>query len=220
MRHPATIAAILVTGLACAALVLLHLAALPGPAAVAKVIASSGYLATAISVGAPRHTIGRIILAGLLLSMCGDLFLIGQARREFLFGLVSFLLAHIAYTTAFIGYGQQRRWTLTAAIPAIAVAVLVLRWLTPELSSQLVVPVQIYTAAITIMLITAFGARGAGASTLLVAGAMMFFVSDLSVAMQRLLGTDFPTIVWGLPLYYSGQTCIALGAAFSLRDAR
>ena len=72
---------------------------------------------------------------------------------------------------------------------------------------------RIYTAAITLMVITAFGARGAGAPSLLVVGALAFFVSDLSVAMQRLVETDFPTFAWGLPLYYAGQTCIALGAA-------
>lgn len=211
MRRPMTIATVTVTGIACAALVWLHIAALPGPAAAAKIIASTGYLATAASVGALRHAVGRIVFAGLVLSVCGDLFLIGQEQRAFLLGLVSFLLAHIAYTTAFISYGQGRRWVLAAAVPAVVIAVLVLRWLTPAVAPELITPVRVYTAAITVMLVTAFGARGAGASMLLVAGALMFFVSDLSVAMQRLLNTEFPTIVWGLPLYYAGQTCLALG---------
>ena len=67
------------------------------------------------------------------------------------------------------------------------------------------------------MVITAVGARGAGASRLIVAGALMFFVSDLSVAMQRIVETDFPTIIWGLPLYYAGQICLALGTALENR---
>jgi hypothetical protein len=65
------------------------------------------------------------------------------------------------------------------------------------------------------MVITALGARGAGASRLIVAGALMFFVSDLSVAMQRIIETDFPTFVWGLPLYYAAQLCFAAGASHS-----
>jgi uncharacterized membrane protein YhhN len=182
-------------------------------AAAAKIIASTGFLATAVSVGALRHGFGRLVFLGLVLSMIGDLFLIGQSRRFFLLGLVSFLLAHLAYVTAFVSHGQKRKWVLTAAVPAVAAAVLVGFWLSPHVPAELAVPVRVYTAVITLMVITAFGARGAGASTLIVAGALMFFVSDLSVAMQRIVETEFPTIIWGLPLYYGGQLCLALGAA-------
>ena len=201
-----------VTASACAALVILQLNALPLPAAFAKLIASGGFLAVAWSVGALRHPFGRVLFAGLCLSLCGDLFLIGEARGYFLAGLVSFLLAHIAYATAFVSRGQDRRWTLSAAQPAAVVALAVLAWLTPHTAPALLTPVRVYTAAITLMVITAFGARGAGAPWLLVAGALLFFVSDLSVAMQRLVEIDFPTFAWGQPLYYAGQTCIALGA--------
>lgn len=213
MRRPATIIAVLATASACAALVFLQLNALPQQAAVAKLIASGGFLTTAWSVGALRHPFGRVLFAGLCLSLCGDLFLIGQTRAYFLAGLASFLLAHVAYATAFVSRGQNRRWTLSAALPAAAVALAVLAWLTPQVPPDLLTPVRIYTAAITLMVVTAFGARGAGAPWLLVVGALSFFVSDLSVAMQRLVETDFPTYAWGLPLYYAGQTCIALGAA-------
>ena len=48
-----------------------------------------------------------------------------------------------------------------------------------------------------------------------VAGAVMFFLSDLSVAALRLVQTDFPTYVWGLPLYYAGQVCLALSTSQS-----
>ena len=203
----------LVTASACAALVILQLNGLVPAAAVAKLVASGGFLATAWSVGALRHPFGRILFAGLCLSLCGDLFLIGQARSFFLLGLLAFLMAHLAYVTAFVSRGQDRRWTLAAALPGVAIALLVLAWLTPHVPPNLLIPVRVYTAAITLMVITAFGARGAGAPWLLIAGALMFFVSDLSVAMLRLVETDFPTYAWGLPLYYAGQTCIALGAA-------
>ena len=83
----------------------------------------------------------------------------------------------------------------------------------PHVSPALVAPVYAYVAVIGLMVIAAFGARGAGASTLLAAGAVMFFVSDLSVAMQRIVETDFPTYVWGLPLYYAAQLCLGVGAA-------
>ena len=202
------------TALACMALVYFHLTGWMQSAAAAKLVASTGFLATAVSAGALRHRFGRIVFAGLVLSLFGDLFLIGQSRRFFLLGLASFLLAHIAYITAFISHGQNRRWAFAAAIPAFTAAIVVGLWLAPHVSPELAASVHVYTAAITLMVITAIGARGAGAPALIVAGALMFFVSDLSVAMQRIVETDFPTIVWGLPLYYAGQVCLALGAAF------
>lgn len=215
MKRPATIIFLVITVLACVALVyFLRMGWLPA-AASAKFLASSGFLATAVSVGALRHGFGRIIFAGLLLSMSGDMFLIGQTQRHFLFGLASFLLAHIAYVTAFILFGQNRKWTFSAAAPVIAISVLVLIWLNPHVPAELAMPVRLYTAVISLMVITAIGARGAGASRLIVAGALMFFVSDLSVAMQRIIVTDFPTIIWGLPLYYAAQLCFAVGSSHS-----
>ena len=213
MARPATIAFVGLTAFSCAALVYFQLGDQLQAAAAAKLIASSGFLTTAISVGVLRHRFGRIVFAGLVLSLCGDLFLIGQSQRFFLLGLASFLLAHIAYITAFLSYGQDRKWVFAAAAPAVAAAVGVGAWLEPHVASPLAAPVHVYTAAITLMVITAVGARGAGAPGLIPAGALMFFVSDLSVAMQRIIETDFPTIVWGLPLYYAGQICLALGAA-------
>ena len=215
MNRPASIVFAVLTAIAVAALVWFLRMGWTEPAASAKFLASCGFLATAVSVGALRHGFGRIIFAGLLLSMSGDMFLIGQTQRHFLFGLVSFLLAHIAYVTAFITFGQNRKWVMAAAGPIIVIAVLVLFWLGPHVPAELAMPVRLYTAVISLMVITALGARGAGASRLIVAGALMFFVSDLSVAMQRIIETDFPTFVWGLPLYYAAQLCFAAGASHS-----
>lgn len=184
-------------------------------AATAKFLASCGFLATAISAGALRSGFGRIVFAGLLLSMSGDMFLIGSSRQHFLFGLVSFLLAHVAYITAFVLAGQSRKWAGIATVPIFVIALMVLAWLLPHVPADLTMPVRLYTTVISLMVITAFGAKGAGASTLIVIGALMFFVSDLSVAMQRIMETDFPTFLWGLPLYYAAQLCLAVSTSQS-----
>lgn len=212
MQRPVSIVFILVTALACMALVYCLRMGWFGAAASAKFIASTGFLATAVSVGALRHGFGRMIFAGLLLSMAGDMFLIGQTQRHFLFGLASFLLAHLAYTTAFIQNGQNRRWALRAVVPVVAISVGVLAWLNPHLEPVLDLPVKLYVAAISLMVITAFGTCGAGAPRLLAAGAVLFFVSDIAVAMQRIAPSGFPAYLWGLPLYYTAQLCLAAGA--------
>lgn len=182
-------------------------------AAVAKLLASTAFIATAISAGAFASRYGAVILAGLVFSWFGDAFLLGNSERWFLFGLVSFLLAHVAYTTAFVGAGVDRTWTLAATVPIIFIAVLVLLWLAPLVPDGLIWPVRVYTAVISLMVITAFGTLGAGASPLIVAGACLFFMSDLSVAAMRFADPLFPTYVLGLPLYYAGQLCLALSVA-------
>jgi len=185
----------------------------PSAAFGAKLIASSSFIATALSVGALKHRYGQILFAGLVLSLCGDLFLTGLSQRAFMLGLASFLLAHLAYVVAFSVLGLNHKWMLFAAVPVIAVAVLVAAWLAPHTPAELLVPVRIYTIVISVMVIAAVGAKGAGGPTLVVIGAVLFYVSDLSVAAQRLVEMDFPTYVAGLPLYFGGQICLALSTA-------
>lgn len=199
----------------CAALVVFLLLDLPVPAAGAKLIASSAFVSVAIASGALQTTYGRFLLAGLVLSWCGDMFLIGMSRTAFLSGLVAFLLAHIAYVTAFIRLGYDRTWTLAAAVPVTVIAIVIFTWLQPHIPAELDMPVRAYVAVISLMVIFAFGTRGAGGPVLILVGAVLFFLSDLSVAALRLVQTDFPTYIWGLPFYYGGQLCLALSVSQS-----
>lgn len=215
MKRPLTIVLVSVTALAVMALVYFLRIDSMSLAAGAKVIASTGFLATAISVGALQHRYGRILFIGLMLSFAGDMMLIGVSQGRFLLGLCSFLLAHLAYITAFATVGINRKWALVSAVPVLLAAAAATLWLTPYLAPYLIMPVHAYIGVISLMVIAAFAARGSGASTLVVAGALLFFVSDLSVAAQRFVMVDFPTIIWGLPLYYAGQLCFALSSSQS-----
>jgi len=201
--------------LACLALVGSLLVDLDVAAAIAKLIASSAFVGIAINSGALESPYGRTLLIGLVLSWFGDAFLIGDSRVAFLSGLAAFLLAHVAYIAAFVTRGVSARWTWIAALPVAAVAISVSAWLAPHVAMDLQVPVRVYTVVISLMLIAAIGTRGRGASWLILAGAALFFVSDLSVAALRLVQTEFPTYVWGLPIYYAGQACLALSASQS-----
>lgn len=183
------------------------------PAAFAKLVASSGFILLAIRAGALRSDYGRVILVGLTFSWLGDAALIGESRSWFLFGLAAFLLAHIGYIAAFVIAGLSARWIGVAAFPIVIIALTVSAWLEPYVSQDLIVPVRLYITVISLMVITAFGARGKGASTLIVVGAVLFFLSDLSVAAMRLVQTDTPTYVLGLPLYYAAQINFALSTS-------
>jgi uncharacterized membrane protein YhhN len=210
-----TLAFAYVCGAGCVVLVTGLLLDQTSIAAAAKLLASTAFIATAIAAGAFASRYGAVILTGLVLSWFGDAFLISNSERWFLAGLVSFLCAHVAYVTAFVGVGVDRNWTLGAAVPIMVVAMLVLLWLVPHVPASMMWPVRIYTAVISLMVITAFGTLGAGASPLIVAGACLFFISDLSVAAMRFTDPLFPTYVLGLPLYYSGQLCFALSVSMA-----
>ena len=203
------------TGAACMVLVALLLLDLRVPAAIAKLIASTAFVAVAIRSGAWSSTYGRLILVGLVCSWCGDMFLVGASRTAFLSGLVAFLLAHVAYVSAFVQHGYRRGWVLAAAVPVTAIAIGVFAWLAPHTPAGLMIPVRAYIAVISVMVIFAFGTRGLGGSWLILSGAVLFFLSDLSVAALRLVQTDYPTFVLGLPFYYAGQVCLALSSSQS-----
>ena len=95
----------------------------------------------------------------------------------------------------------------------LAVAIAVSMWLTPQVPAELIGPVRTYTGVISLMVIMALAAHGAGASVLIVIGALLFYLSDLSVAAMQFAEPPFPTYILGLPLYYAGQLCLAVSVA-------
>ena len=206
---------IALVAVACIALVGLLHSGLYLPAIAAKLIASTAFIAVAVRSGAMTSRYGRLILLGLALSWCGDMFLTGQSRLAFLAGLSAFLLGHVAYVTAFVRHGYQRGWVYAAAIPVTALAIAVFAWLEPHTPADLMLPVRAYIAVISLMVIFAYGTRGRGGSVLIPVGATLFFLSDLSVAALWLVQTDYPTYVLGLPFYYAGQVCLALSVSHS-----
>jgi uncharacterized membrane protein YhhN len=183
----------------------------PRLAGVAKMAASTGFLATALAAGGAGTAHGTVILFGLLCSWWGDLFLISRARRVFLCGIVAFLLGHLAYAAAFLQLGVEWPWVGAALLPLGAAVLLVLRWLGTGLG-RLRAAVHAYVAVITAMLALALGAAAAGAPVVLLPAALLFYVSDLFVARERFVASGRFNRLAGLPLYYAGQLLFAWGA--------
>jgi len=204
------IIAIVVVAAAAITMVVSNLLALETLSVVSKMSASSAFIALALTAGALQSLYGRIVIAALSLSWIGDLLLAGGSEQLFLFGLISFLLAHVAFVVAFSVHGIKLNSALVAGIPIAALSIAVSLWLSTYVPADMVIPVRVYTLVISIMVITAFGARGAGAPLLIPVGALLFYFSDLSVATGQFVQTDFPNYVWGLPFYFSGQVLLAL----------
>jgi uncharacterized membrane protein YhhN len=71
--------------------------------------------------------------------------------------------------------------------------------------------VSAYIAVISVMVLAAVSAALADAVAWMAAvGAVLFYLSDLTVARHRFVQTDFVNRAVGLPLYYAGQVLIAL----------
>jgi len=125
------------------------------------------------------------ILAGLVLSLCGDVFLM-LPRDRFIAGLASFLAAHLAYIVAFCTGGPfpadtQLLW------PLGVVAVLLLAVLWPGLG-RLRLPVVLYAATIVAMVWRAWARSRvlpSQGSALAAVGAALFLVSDSLLAVDR-----------------------------------
>ncbi|MEJ2603118.1 MAG: lysoplasmalogenase [Gammaproteobacteria bacterium] len=202
-----------VTLAGCATLVVFQLLDLDIAAAVAKLTASTGFVIVAVLSGAAETGWGRALLAGLAASWLGDAFLLGTTDTWFLLGLAAFLLAHLAYLTAFLTRGVHIGWVAGATLPVMVFSAGVAMWLMPHVGAGLRIPVLAYLVVINLMVIGAVGTRGAGATWLLPAGALAFYFSDLGVAARQFMRPEFPPYVWSLPLYYAGQLMLARSPA-------
>ena len=184
-----------------------------------KPFLSALFVATALTGSQADPGYFRWILAGLLLSMAGDLFLIFfSSRKLFLAGLVSFLGAHILYTVAFFTLAGPGGTNGIAFALFLVISGGVFAWFRPQLG-KMVVPVVTYIVVITAMVIGASSlaatesARFPGRA-LAFAGALLFYLSDVFVARQRFVTQNFFNRAVGLPLYFAGQFMIAYSIRF------
>ena len=179
-----------------------------------KPIASLGFLITAWGAGALDSAAGTAIFVGLALSMLGDVLLIFTDQRAFLAGLVAFLAGHVAYAVAFVMIGVDPLWAGVTAVLIMGLGLLFLRELWPKLPAEMRRPVAAYIVVITVMVVCALGAFGTGLTSLLIPiGALTFYLSDISVALDRFDGAGYGNRLLGLPLYYGAQTLLALSVA-------
>ena len=183
-----------------------------------KTILSGLFILTALLQPHPLPEYFYILLIGLVFCLGGDVFLALPQERMFLFGLVSFLLGHVCYGLCFFYVADLNPWTWGGSAIGLAISGLVFFWLRPHLGSMLV-PVIAYIIVITAMVIGAFTVFGDSAlhstgQLLVLFGAVSFYISDVFVARDRFLKTEFANRLLGLPLYYAGQFLLAFSVAF------
>ncbi|MCZ2291272.1 MAG: lysoplasmalogenase [Burkholderiales bacterium] len=152
----------------------------------------------------------RAVLIGLVLSLVGDVALLW--RQGFVPGLVSFLLAHLAYLAAFARVQPLAARRGPFVVYAI-VAALVFSLLWPDVPKVLRLPVALYVAALASMAAQAAvlwrSALHDAAARRLALGGLLFLASDTLLAVNR-FSMPLPLAgVWVLSTYWLAQACIA-----------
>src|SRR5688572_14462159 len=120
-------------GVTAVAVVVCVTAANPAVSAASKMAASTAFLAAALAAGALHNSYGLALMLGLCLSWWGDLLLLSEREALFLLGLLSFLLAHMAYAAAFTLPGLDATIAAIAAFVLLAPLTVIVRWLRPHL---------------------------------------------------------------------------------------
>ena len=186
--------------------------------AILKLMASTSFVGCALVAGAWESTFGRWVIVALLLSWIGDACLLSRRRGPFLAGLVSFLLAHLAYCAGFVALGADRQTALTGMAILVVVGAGYARWLLPHIESGMRLPVVVYLVVISMMVALGIGAArealdhgiAAPIAALLLIAPLAFYLSDLAVARDRFVARAFVNRLWGLPLYYAAQILFAV----------
>lgn len=171
--------------------------------------------------GADEPVARRWILAGLALSLVGDIALLWP-KQGFLPGLIAFLLAHLAYIAAFHRRARfGARWQPFAVYALVAVAVLIVLW--PGIPAALVVPVLLYVACLGSMAAQSAVvwrvARGTAGEALARSGAIggaLFMLSDALLAFNKFAAPLPMASLLVLGSYWAAQWFIA----GSLRESR
>ena len=153
----------------------------------------------------------RLIGLGLFFSLCGDIWLMLPGNR-FLYGLFSFLLAHVCYVFAFLTSGPVHSFPWMA-LPLSIIGAIILWYLWPSLPRSLRSAVGIYLAVIVMMAALAASRAIDRLSTGTISaaiGALLFLASDAMLAIDRFRRPFHLARAAVLGSYFAGQLMIAL----------
>ncbi|PJI39734.1 MAG: hypothetical protein CTR54_17955 [Rhizobium sp.] len=142
-----------------------------------------------------------LLVLALVLSALGDAFLAYEGEKNFMGGLSSFLLAHIAYGVLFHEIGDFRiltgeTWRLVAAGLAVVLAVVLVAYLWRP-AGRLAPAVLAYATAIAAMAILSLGVPPVA----VFAGAALFLSSDAVLAIETFRMEKSHPMRWLAALY-------------------
>jgi uncharacterized membrane protein YhhN len=169
------------------------------------------------------------IVIALSFSCVGDILLMQHRNDLFVFGLVSFLIAHISYVVSFMvrlhhdGAAKRKRLTVSAMIvaliPFLAYIILMLYIICPKMNENadktkdLVIPVILYTFVIVGMAyISYLRDRKAPGFWSVFIGAIFFVLSDSILAFDKFVAPLPTPGLFIMFTYGVGQYLITIGS--------
>jgi uncharacterized membrane protein YhhN len=165
-------------------------------------------IVVAMSLDAPSSAQRWAIVAGLALSLAGDVFLMLPTDR-FIAGVAAFFAAHLAYIVAFrLMDTSPGALLIGAAFVAIFALVVGRRILigVRDTAPELVTPVSAYIAVISVMVASAIATKNPYA----IAGALLFMGSDTLIAWNRFVQPLRWAPVTIMVTYHAAQLLIVL----------
>ncbi len=186
------------------------------PYVIGTLFKASGIIALGLIAFIARS---RLLAAGLLFGALGDA-LLAWSPETFLYGAFAFLIGHLFYIALFlragIGVGAALKSpTRTIGAIALIIAALVMTSLLVPRDNAMFVPLSVYTGVLTLMALCSFTLPAA--RWLVMAGAVLFFISDGFVAWNMFHTDPDPTLAFwrsfaGWMVYWAGQAAICWGA--------
>lgn len=158
---------------------------------------------------------------GILLSLVGDVLLVGYSDRRFVLGLAAFLFAHIAYI---IGFREEllnpTAWSFILFAVLFLNAFRLLRRIVSSMHAigqrSLVTPVIGYSLVVSLMLFAAMStifdpAWNTSASFFVSIGAFLFYISDLILAWNKFVSPVKNGPLLNIITYHLGQIGLIAG---------
>lgn len=173
-------------------------------------------------VSVEKNGVSKLVALALIFSWGGDVLLMYQPKHElyFIFGLASFLIAHLFYIFA---YGQFRSEDTSNALlgvqrfrysfPVILAGTGLITVLYNHLG-DLKIPVVIYALVLVLMVLNAlfrFGRTGLASFSMVFFGATLFMISDSLIAINKFLMPVAYSGFWVMITYIAAQYLIVEG---------
>jgi uncharacterized membrane protein YhhN len=166
-------------------------------------------------VGWPESSLAWKVTIGILFSLGGDVALLFDGKRAFMFGLALFLGAHASYIAAFSHVDAGSTGAVVYAILIAITTGLTLRKVWPG-AAGIRVPLIIYATLLSTMAITAFATMGGPlpitATRLAAGGGLLFYIADSSLALTTFAKPIKHASVLTIGVYWIGQLGIAVAA--------
>ncbi|MGQ9731726.1 MAG: lysoplasmalogenase [Candidatus Zipacnadales bacterium] len=180
------------------------------------IAASTAFVLLPVVGGAHRTVYGKLIIAGMVLCWIGDY----MGPMLFLASVGVFLLAHVCFLAGFIRRGLQwpRLAVSTVVWGLLGVGIGV--WLLPHVPRELRGPVIAYMLVISAMVACASALRPVPTRTLVMVGAMLFYVSDIFVARWRFVDPSGLNAYGCYPLYYTACLLLGLSGVMEARQSQ